>query len=225
MTIDIHLKSGLVLRDAPAMLVEKFRQWPWDKYDGDRPHNPDVVDPGPDVDRVYRLGARTPRSAYLTLIEAHGAQLTACLRSIPADVPLEDADLTSLRQPLVRLFDLALAGKHLKLAGVTKLLFPFRPLLLPVIDSVVDRYYWFATSINDEPTFRRLGVIEGWGDYIFELLRLMQADVDAARSEIDDVLDACKGHPFSKASRVRIVESLLWQYYARAGSIGADADD
>lgn len=224
MKVDVHLKSGLVLRDAAAMLVEKFRQWPWDKYDGDPPRDPNVIDPGPDVDRVYRLGARTPRSAYVNLINAHGAKLSDCLRSIPADVELEDADLESIRKPIVELFD-AVSGKHLKMAGATKLLFPFRPRLLPVIDSVVDQYYWFATSIGDEPAFRRLAAIEGWGEYIFELLRLMQADVDAARSEIDDVLAACSGHAFSKASRVRVLESLIWHYYARAGSTGLDAED
>lgn len=224
MAVDVHLKSGLVLRDAAGMLVEKFRQWPWDRYDGDPPRDLNVVDPGPDVDRVYRLGARTPRHAYVGLIQAQGAKLSACLRSIPSHVALEDADLASLRQPIVELFD-TVCCKHLKMAGATKLLYPFRPSLLPVIDSVVDRYYWYATSINDEAAFRKLSAIEGWGEYIFELLRLMQADVDAARSEIDQVLQACSGHAFSKASRVRVLESLIWHYYARAGAAGPDADE
>lgn len=224
MAVDVHLKSGLVLRDAAGMLVEKFRQWPWDRYDGDPPADLNVIDPGPDVDRVYRLGARTPRSAYVSLIQAQGAKLSACLRSIPPDVALENADLDSLRKPIVELFD-AVSGKHVKMAGATKLLFPFRPLLLPVIDSVVERYYWYATSISDEPAFRKLSAIEGWGEYIFELLRLMQADVDAARSDIDVVLASCSGQAFSKASRVRVLESLIWHYYARAGSTGSDADE
>jgi len=111
------------------------------------------------------------------------------------------------------------------MAGATKLLYPFRPSLFPVIDSIVDRYYWYATSINDWDAFRKLSAIEGWGEYIFELLRLMQADVDAVRSEIDQVLDACSGHVFSKASRVRVLESLIWHYYARAGAAGLDADE
>jgi len=224
MKVDFKLKSGLVLRDAAAMLVEKFQQWPWDKYDGDPPRDANVIDPGPDVDRVYRLGARTPRSVYVNLIKAHGAKLSNCLRNIPADVNLEDANLESIRKPIVELFD-TVSDKYLKMAGATKLLFPFRPRLLPVIDSVVDQYYWFATSIGDEPAFRRLAAIEGWGEYIFELLRLMQADVAAARSEIDNVLAACSGHDCSKASRVRVLESLIWHYYARAGSTGLDADD
>lgn len=224
MGVDVHLRSGLVLRDAAAMLVEKFRQWPWDRYDGDPPRDPNVVDPGRDVDRVYRLGARTPRSAYVSLIGARGADLSACLRRIPTDVALEDADLESLRAPLVELFD-AVSGKHLKMAGATKLLFPFRPLLLPVIDSVVDDYYWFATSIGDEPAFRRLGTTQGLGNYIFELMRLMRADVDGARSELDAVRAACSSHAFSAASRVRVLESLIWHYYARAGSTSSDADE
>jgi len=57
------------------------------------------------------------------------------------------------------------------------------------------------------------------------LLRLIKVDVDAARSEIDRVLAACSGHSFSKASRVRVLESLIWHFYARAGTAVSDADE
>jgi hypothetical protein len=225
MTVDIKLRSGLVLRNAVGMLVEKFRQWPWDKYDGEPPLNRNVIDPGRDVDRVYRLGSRTPRNAYLTLIQFQGKRISSCLRRIPTDVALEDIDLQSLKSPVVKLFDIMLGGKHVKMAGATKLLYPFRPALLPVIDSVVEYYYWYAASIRDEPRYRRLSSISGWGEYIFELISLMRDDVISARAAIDKTLAACEGHEFCSASRVRVLESLIWHYYARAGVVASDSDE
>jgi hypothetical protein len=225
MTIDVALRSGLVLRDAAGILIEKFRQWPWEKYDGDPPLDSNVIDPARDIDRVYRLGSRTPRSAYVQLLEANRDKLSACLRRIPTDITLEDADLPSLRAPIAEVFDLILASKHVKMAGATKLLYPFRPSLLPVVDSVVDYYYWYATSIRDEPAFRRLESVRTWGEYIFDILQLMKNDIEGARSAIDDVLAACRGRDFSSASRVRVLESLIWYYYARAGVVrGPTAD-
>ena len=117
--------------------------------------------------------------------------------------------------PLSGLFDLLLNTKFIKLAGATKLVSPFRPRLIPVIDSVVENYYWFATSITDKESFRRLKQAAGWGEYVLVLLELIQRDVRGARTQIDRVRRACGNMPYARASRVRIVESLLWYYYAR----------
>ena len=217
--IDIALQSGLVLTDAVSMLVEKFRQWPWERYDGNRPSDPNVVDAARDIDRVYQLGSRTPRAAYAELLRDHGKEITVCLRRIPADVALEGANLSSVKDPIVRLFDIACGVKHVKMAGATKLLHPFRPKIIPVIDSVVENYYWYATSIRDEKAFRKLSTPSN-GDYVFAMLALMQTDLVAARSTIDQLLASCRQSPFATASRVRVLESLIWQYYARPRAAG-----
>jgi hypothetical protein len=81
----------------------------------------------------------------------------------------------------------------------------------------VDHYYWFASSIRDERSFRRLESAKGWGGYLVELLSLVRADVRAARGQIDRLRYACTGKPYSSASRVRLLEALIWFYYARAG--------
>ncbi len=222
MSINITLPSGLTVNDALGMLRERFRQWPWEKYDGDPPADPHVLDAIHDVDRVYQLGMRAPKQAYINLVQSRGAELTACLQRIPIDRTLEDADLASLKAPIVELFDVACSSKHVKMAGATKLLCPFRPSILPIIDSVVDRYYWYATSLRDEATFRRLSTIEGWGEYIFELLCLMQADVKGLRVQIDEIRTACSSEEFAMISRVRVLESLIWQYYARNGATFTD---
>jgi len=221
----IQLPSGLALRDAVGMLREKFRQWPWANYDGDPPGDWNRVDPGSDVDRVYRLGSRTPRRAYVGLIGARGNEIASLLEGLPREAVLEDVDLQTLRDSIVGLFDVVMGAKHIGLAGATKLLYPFRPRLLPVIDSVLENYYWYATSIRDERRFRGLESIDGQGDYVFSLLELIKEDVHAVRQEIDDVLAACRDEAFAGASRVRVLESLIWQYYARSGATLADVPE
>lgn len=217
MTVNIKLRSGLILNDATKMIQEKFRQWPWKKYDADKPKNPNIIDPRTDIDRVYRIGARTPKRSYEKMIEQRGKNITGCLQKIPVDAVLEDIDLASLKEPIIELFD-HVCGPHIQLAGATKLLYPFRPGLLPIIDSVIDYYYWYATSIQNEDSFRKLESIVGWGEYIYALLILMQNDVKGARDQLDEVRAACKKYDYASVSLARILESLIWFYYSRSGS-------
>src|SRR5713226_2293725 len=103
MEIDLKLPSGLIFRDAPGMLKKKFEQWPWENYDGFLVSNPNRISEE-DIDRVYQLGARTPRKVYQSLLEQHGDDIEACLGSLPKNCLLEDNDssFSNLREPLVR---------------------------------------------------------------------------------------------------------------------------
>lgn len=213
MSIDIELPSGIVLKDAARMLREKFAQYPWDRYDRDVPRHPDCVTTE-DIGRANRLGARASYAVWDSLIAKDGETLNGLLAQIPM-TPLEDTDLEAYRQPLVELFERVIR-KHIGLAVATKALYPLRPAFLTVLDSVLENYYWFASSIRDEPLFRRLQACR-WGEYTFELLALIRADIRGARTAIDEVRANIEGEPFANASRVRIVESLIWWYYAREG--------
>ena len=189
MTIEIKLQSGLVFRGADRMLIKKFDkdEWPWERYDRYRPKNPNVIDPDIDVDRVYQLGMRSQKKAYHGLLQDHGQTISACLRQIPTEQTLEEVDLYAIRAPLIDLFDIVAGTPHVRIAGATKLLHPFRPALLPVIDSYIREYYKYAAPISDEPAFRRLWTAEKNGNYgaeIFELMCLMQADVQGAAKPI-----------------------------------------
>jgi hypothetical protein len=215
MGIDIHLASGFVLRDAAARLQAKYRLWPWEQYDGVPVAHPSRVTDA-DIDCTYRLGSRTPRYSYVDLVGKHGKAISKYLRAIPLDRALEDdhLDLARLRPTLVDLFNLMTSVPRIKLAAATKLLHRHRPGILAVIDSVVADYYWFATSIRDEAAFRRLERADSLGERIATYLELLREDVRGARRQIDRARAACAGFPFAHASRVRIVESLIWHYYA-----------
>ncbi len=64
--------------------------------------------------------------------------MNALLAQLPK-AALEDVDLHTIRAPLVGLIDLV-AGKDINISRATKILYPFRPALLAVLDSVVDYY-------------------------------------------------------------------------------------
>lgn len=212
---ELRLGSGLRFADPAGMLRAKFAQWPWSKYDGDLPRDPDVVT-ATDVERANRLGARLSPAVWARVVASKGSGISALLAELPK-AALEDVDLDTIRSPVVGLFDLVIQ-KDLSISRATKILYPFRPALLAVVDSAVEYYYWYATSIANEVRFRRLQGAKSWGVYAFELLALIREDIVSARDTLDVVRASVAGEPFANASRVRIIESLIWWYYAREGS-------
>jgi hypothetical protein len=214
--MQIKLKSGLILNNPGEMLKAKFSQWPWKSYDGDHPLDPNSITTE-DIHRVYKLGSRTREEAYKALLSKYGNEINAILKDIP-NSPLEDIELAIIQDDLSKMFNLILNNKYIKLAGATKLLHPFRPSLIPVLDSVVARYYWYAISLSNEARFRLLKSHSEWGNYILELMSLIKEDVMPIRSQIDQLLLEAKDEPYHKVSRIRVVESLIWFYYARGVS-------
>ena len=93
--IDIRLPSGLILRDAVGLLCVKFGQWPWGRFDGISPADPNTIMDA-DVDISFsgaRARSNVPRALYKARIQEKRDELTAFLRAIPADVGLEDEGL------------------------------------------------------------------------------------------------------------------------------------
>lgn len=213
-TVDLKLPSGLCIRDAVATLQAKFVEWPWEKYDGDPPCDPDMI-VAADIDRANRL-ARADRKVYEPLMDKCGPTIRDLLARLPK-APLEEADFDAARAAIVELFDLFLGMKHVGLARATKLLYPFRPSFLAVMDSLLENYYWWATSIRDEARFRQLerAFRDSKGQYVFELLSLLRDDIRGAKDDIDSVIRGCSGLPYATVPRIRVVESLIWYYYAR----------
>ena len=99
MSTTLNLPSGLIIRDPVGMLKQKFKQWPWAKYDGVRVKDPNRIGEA-DIDSVYRLGARTPRKAYQSLVAQHGNEIYRCLAAIPQECTREGEEppLSNLRQ-------------------------------------------------------------------------------------------------------------------------------
>jgi hypothetical protein len=212
--IDIQVPSGLLLRDAVGMLGRKFGQWPWARFDGIPLADQHVVTDA-DVDASFsgdRARSNVNRNDYKAAFREHQAEISELLRAIPADVCLEDADLDQPGIPIVSLYDCLMAMKGVKLANATKVTHRHRPRLLPVIDSALDNYYWYATSMRNGNRWLQIRDV-GWGEYALALLSLFREDLRAVVGQIDRVRQAVKGTPFAGISRVRTLEALIWYYY------------
>jgi hypothetical protein len=224
--IDIRLSSGLFLRDSARKLVEKFQQWPWDRYDGIPVKDTNRIS-DEDIEVSFSgLGARSPinRDKYKGQFRDAAERISEFLRAIPDDVAIEDERFmqVNLQESVIGLFDCLTNLEGVKLANASKAVCRHRKLLFPVLDSFVRDYYWFACSIRDEKRFRELqslfssGKINGkYGKYVFALLELFREDLCAAKEEIDRVREVVREYPFSEATRARILESMIWYYYAR----------
>lgn len=213
--VHIQLPSGLLIQDAVAMLRAKFNQWPWGRFDGVLLADLHVITDD-DVEISFsgaRARSNITRRAYKAAFRQRQPEISAFLRAIPADMALEDVDLNQLRIPIVNLYDCLMAMRGVKLANATKVTHRHRPQLLPVIDSALDCYYWYATSISNEDRWLQLRRVVGWGEYAFALLSLFREDLCAVVSHIDQVRQAVQGAPFGGISRVRTLEALIWYYY------------
>lgn len=214
--IDLQLPSGLHLRDAAAMLAAKFAMWPWYVYDGVPVVDPYVVSDD-DVVTSFQIGARTNvnRVDYRSSIGAIRERMSGFLRAIPRDARLDSPglDLDAVREPIIGLFDCMTGIAGMKLGNASKIVHRHRPALLPILDSVVRDYYWFAISLNDEGLFLRLARM-GWGEYAFTLMSQLRQDLLAVEPQLGVLRRAVTGTTFTGASAMRILESLIWYYYA-----------
>src|SRR5262249_51103984 len=181
--------SGLLLRDAAQMLTAKFRLWPWAVYDGVPLANPHVVS-DTDFDVSFQLGARTniSRAEYRRRIGAVGERLSEFLRDIPCDASLDDPslDLASLRRAVIDICGCMTKLDGIKLANASKIIHRHRPAFLPILDSVVRDYYWFAISLRDEELYLRLSSMT-WGEYSFVLMEKIRQDLLAISGQLAEV--------------------------------------
>jgi hypothetical protein len=217
-TIDLQLPSGLRLRNAVAMLAAKFAIWPWYVYDGVPLVDPDLVSDD-DVDTSFQIGARTSvkRADYRSRVGAIREVTGQFLRLIPRDARLDapTLDFDAMRAPVVGLFDTMTGVAGMKLGNASKIVHRHRPAFLPILDSVVRNYYWFAISLHDEDQFLHLsGPTVGWGEYAFSLMGWLRHDLLAVEPQLSDLRRAISDTPYSGASAMRILESLIWYYYA-----------
>ena len=216
--IDIRLPSGLHLRDVGGMLRRKFDMWPWGNYDGLVVNDPFAITDN-DVDISFSgIGARSSvnRDVYKAQIREKLAELNTFLREIPSETMLEDLDLAEVRGPIVGLIDCLTDLKGVKIANATKITHRHRPGLLPIVDSVLENYYKYAISIRDECRFQDLkrARTQSWGMYYLAILDQIREDIRATTDQLDQLRQEIAGTEYAGASRLRILESLIWYYYA-----------
>jgi hypothetical protein len=198
----VILRGGIELAD-PLGVVVAFVEAYWHLGEGDP--TPAASFGEPDLRLANRGGARISAAQIAAILERRAA-IEGALRAIPGEASLAGAarsvPWTALRQLFDAFADLGGVG----FAKATKALHPKRPALIPMLDSVVQRYL-----ADDDP-----GARAPFGERAVALMRGYRLDLQANRAAIEAVRRALARRGY-EVTEVRILDVLVWS--AGAGAI------
>ncbi len=152
------------------------------------------------------LGSRISDRQIATIL-ADGSSINSLLKLLPSDVDLAelplDADIPWLQaasEMITRMCNVS----GIKLAKTMKSLHLKRPSLFPVLDSVIEGYYWFSNS-----TLRQKNRNSSWGEYAIDIVHLFHSDLLSMGNHLDGfrALTQEWNMPLSKC---RILDALMW---------------
>ena len=171
----------------------------------------DVSDPSrsasfgePDLRLANRGGARISAAQIGAILERRGA-IERALRDIPPGSVLS-AQVNSVPWlPLRQLFDAFAGIRGVGLAKMTKALYPKRPALIPMLDSVVQTY------LRDDD----LGAQAPFAERALAFVRGYQRDLDRNRAAVRAVRQDLTGRGYG-LTEVRILDLLILSAQATA---------
>jgi uncharacterized protein DUF6308 len=156
-----------------------------------------------DLRLANRGGARISAAEIAALLERRRAMERA-LRSIAPEASLVGAARSVPWVPLRQLFDAFADIRGVGFAKATKALHPKRPALIPMLDSVVQRY------LEDDA----LGAEAPFGARAIGLVRGYKRDLDRNRSSLRAVRQELARGGYA-VTEVRILDLLIWSVGAR----------
>jgi len=189
------LRNGIVVDD-PLQVVLGFpaSDWHFDVGDDSRP----VSFGEPDLRLANRGGARISAAEIAAILERRRA-VERALRAIAPEASLTGAASSVPWLPLSQLFEGFADIRGVGLSKMTKALHPKRPALMPMLDSVVQKYLE-----DDDP-----GAGAPFGERAIGLVRAYKRDLDLNRASMQAVRRelAKRG---SHLTEVRILDLLIW---------------
>ena len=158
----------------------------------------------PDLRLANRGGARISAAQIAAILERRHA-IEPALRAIDPDASLAGAASSVPWLPLRQLFDAFADIPGVGLAKMTKALYPKRPALVPMLDSVVQKYLQ-----DDDP-----GAQAPFGERALELVHGYKRDLDRNRAAMGAVRQelASRGYGLTE---VRILDLLILSAAAMA---------
>jgi hypothetical protein len=198
------MRNGIEVKD-PVAVVLAF-------LDGQR--RSDVADPLPpasfderDLKMANRSGARISAVEQAGILERR-ALIEGALAMIPSDASLARAAKSVPWLPLRQLFDGFAGIRGVGFSKMTKALYPKRPALVPMLDSVVQNYLDGDDAGAEVP----------FGERALRLVRGYKRDLDGNRAALRMARQelARRGYQLTE---VRILDLLILSVR------GADADD
>ena len=151
-----------------------------------------------DLRLANRGGARISAAEIAAILERRGA-IEGALRAIPSHASLGGAASSVPWLPLGRLFDAFEGIRGVGFSKMTKALHRKRPALVPMLDSVVQKY------LEDDD----LGVEAPFGERALGLVRGYKRDLDRNRAPLRAVRHELAKSGFG-LTEVRILDLLIW---------------
>ena len=190
----VVLRAGVVIDD-PLRVVLGFLPAPW-RFD--------VSDPArsasfgePDLRLANRGGARISAAQIAAVLERRDT-IEGALRAIPPGASLAGAPDSVPWPPLAQLFGAFAGIRGVGAAKMTKALYPKRPALIPMLDSIVQAYL-----ADDDP-----GAQAPFAERALGLVRGYQRDLDRNRAAVDAVRHELAGRGY-ELTDVRILDLLI----------------
>ena len=190
----VVLRNGLVIDDPLRVLlgfVEARR-----RFGLSGPARP-VSFGEPDLRLANRGGARISAAEIAAVLERRRA-IEGALRAIDPRVSLAGAATAVPWPPMRQLFDAFAGIRGVGFAKMTKALNPKRPALIPLLDSIVQKYL-----TGDDP-----GAQAGFAERAIGLVRGFKRDLDANRAAVRAVRQELAARNF-ELTEVRILDLLI----------------
>jgi hypothetical protein len=194
----VALRNGVEVEDPLAVVLGYVEAW---RLRTCGPARPATFDES-DLRLANRGGARISAAEIAAILERRRA-IEGALAAIAPDASLAGAARSIPWPALRQLFDAFADIRGVGLSKATKALHPKRPALIPMLDSVVQRY------LADDDT----GPESPFGERALDLTRGYKRDMDRNRAAVRAVRRelARLGHGLTE---VRILDLLIWSVEA-----------
>jgi len=191
----VILRNGVGIEDPLTTLLGFLsEQWAYDVTEGSEPGSFGE----PDLRLANRGGARIS-AAEIAAVLKQRRRIERALRAIAPDASLAGASSSVPWLPLRRLFDAFADIRGVGFSKMTKALHRKRPALIPMLDSVVQKY------LEDDD----LGPKAPFGERGLALVRGYKRDLDRNRAALRTVRRELARRDYV-LSEVRILDLLIW---------------
>ena len=196
----VVLRSGVVIGDPVTVVLGIMARWRLDVSDPARP----MSFGEPDLRLANRGGARISAAQIAAILERRQA-IEQVLAAIAPQASLAAAADAVPWQPLQQLFDAFAGIRGVGFAKMTKALHPKRPALVPLLDSIVQKYLE-----GDDP-----GAQAGFAERALGLVRGYKRDLDRNRAALREARQELSARK-SEITEVRILDLLVLSAEAAA---------
>ena len=189
----VVLRKGVVIDDPLGVVLGILAAF---RFDADGPSSPESFGE-PDLRLANRDGARISAAEIAAILERRPA-IERALRAIASDASLAGAADSVPWLPLEQLFGAFAGIRGVGMSKMTKALYRKRPALIPILDSIVQRY------LEDDD----LGSQAPFGERVLGLVRGYGRDLGNNRAAVGAVRQDLTGRGY-RLTEVRILDLLI----------------